>query len=237
MNGPRDSGGMTRNNALARAGRWRCVMVRFLLVGFVAAILFPLRATDVMAQRDAGAKARGDMKGFWDPSYRRSWSRSYYYLPPRPRINRYRGFSYEPLNVNTGDTVIVTGAGVKMMKGKEVVGDIPEGLKFKVNKIVNGWLGATVERDGKKLNGWIWHGNVRVAGPAAGESPQTARNEARTRGERRFSYEPSRDGVVDQQQGILGRAFNRGYSARRNSPEGTRPRWAYPKTDPRRYRI
>lgn len=66
-------------------------------------------SSPVFAQRDAGAKARGDMSPFWSPKYQtRSYShgavetrRSFSYQPversaAQPPVVERRSFSYEP---------------------------------------------------------------------------------------------------------------------------------------------
>jgi hypothetical protein len=69
-------------------------MSRLLLVGLVVAMMSCFLATDSFAQRDAGAKARGDNEGFWDSRYNRSPART---LTVAPRTTQgYRSFSYEP---------------------------------------------------------------------------------------------------------------------------------------------
>jgi hypothetical protein len=44
------------------------------------------------------------------------------------------------------------------------VANVSEGREFKVTRIINGWLGAELERDGKTYKGWIWHKYVKLAG-------------------------------------------------------------------------
>lgn len=193
-------------------------MFRFISVGAAVVTLALLFVSDAVAQRDAAAKARGEFgRGFWDSGNQASRSQSFYYQPARPSVESYRSFSYEPVGINPGDTVSVSGDDIKMMKGSDIVGAIANGTKFKVTKVINGWLGAVVEVDGQKLNGWIWHKNVALDEQASSSEPRAAdRSEAGRRTYRRFSYEPSPQ---------------RGYQDRQR----TKPAWAYPKTDPRRY--
>lgn len=164
-------------------------MLRLLLVGFMAATMTGLWASDVLAQRDAGAKARGDYgRGFWSQYDRSPRGGSFYYQPAGPSEESYRSFSYQPINIHAGDNVAVRGQGVRLMLGNDVVGIIPQGMNFKVTKEVNGWLGAVVDMDGQQMKGWVWHANVRQAAPeAAIVEPQAVEPQEF----RRFSYEPS----------------------------------------------
>jgi hypothetical protein len=77
-----------------------------------------------------------------------------------PSVQSYRSFSYQPRTISAGDSVVVTGDNIRLMRGPNVVGTIPRGLRFEVTKVVSGWLGAVVEVDGQTLNGWVWHANV-----------------------------------------------------------------------------
>jgi len=184
-------------------------MSKSISIGLVVAMMSGVWAADASAQRDAGAKARGDMRSFWDPGYRRSGGRTAFYQPAQPRTETYRRFSYEPVEINPGDTVVVDGKDANIMNGTDVVGAAPSGLKFKVTKTVDGWLGAIVDVDGQKLKGWIWHKSVELEEQASADSPQIARDRAQTESYRRFSYEPSRTGV--SRLGILGRLFSGPY--------------------------
>jgi hypothetical protein len=185
-------------------------------MGLVVATLFGLSSTEAIAGPDAGAKARGEFKGFWEQGTSRSVNRSLSYEPTRRDADGYRSFSYEPIGVKAGDRMVVKGDDVKMMRGAKVVGDVPGGLEFKVTKVVDGWLGAVVEVDSQKLNGWIWHANAKLEEKAASAAPQTsARADSGQRNVRRFSYEPA----------------PRTY----RSYGGSKEPWQYLKTDPRRY--
>lgn len=159
-------------------------MLRLLLIGLLAVTMSGFWASDALAQRDSGAKARGEYgKGFWNQNDRSSRSGSFYSQPARPNMESYRSFSYQPTGINAGDNVVVTGADVRMMLGKDVVGNVPNGMAFHVTRVINGWLGAVVEVDGQQLKGWVWHTNVRQAAPdSAAAAPQEVR---------RFSYEPT----------------------------------------------
>jgi hypothetical protein len=192
-------------------------MSRLLFIGLVGIMIVGSWGGNALAQRDAGAKARGDMRSFWDPSYRRSGGQSFYYQPARPSAESYRSFSYQPVGINLGDIVVVQGGDAKMMKGADVVGIVPKGSEFKVTKVINGWLGAVVDVEGQTLNGWIWHRNVSQKA-AATELPQARRDDTQAQTYRRFSYEPAQP--------------TRSYRTYERKKEP----WQYPKTDPRRYR-
>lgn len=202
-------------------------MSRLLLMGLLGAMMSGVWTTEAIAQRDAGAKARGEVgTGFWNPMYRRSRSGSYSFRPARPRAESYRSFSYQPTEINPGDTVVVKDDAVKIMDGTNVVGTVPNGLQFKVNKVLNGWLGTVVDVDGQALKGWIRRGNVELAEKAASKLPEATCENTQVSNYRSFSYEPSRSGVP----------LFRGSSARQSSSrERTKPPWAYLKTDPRRH--
>jgi hypothetical protein len=195
-------------------------MSRLLLMGLVGTAIIGSLALggNALAQRDAGAKARGDMRGFWDQGIRRSGGPSVVYQPASPRSESYRRFSYQPIEIERGDFVVVQGDNVQMMRGKDVVGIVPKGSEFKVTKVVNGWLGGVVDVEGQKLNGWVRHNAVSPKQQAAAESSESARNESSAQAIRRFSYEPAPSTTS-----------YRTYE-RRKEP------WQYPKTDPRRYR-
>jgi hypothetical protein len=135
-------------------------MSRLLSIGL--ALLLVLGAASVaLAQRDSGAKARGEFgRGFWNTQRYRGPT---YYQPVQP-AQSYEAYSFEPLGIHPGDMVVVEKEGVKLMSGRNVVATVREGREFKVTRIVNGWLGAELERDGKTFKGWIWHKNVKLAG-------------------------------------------------------------------------
>lgn len=152
-------------------------MSKFLrLAGVLGGTLLVLNlAVVALAQpRDAGWKMRGDYSRPSSSSGYRSFG-GYPYYAPTPS-EAYRSFSYEPIGIQPGDSVVVTGNNIKMMKGANIVGAVPNGLKFKVTQVVDGWLGAIVEVEGQELSGWIWHENVSLAEDAAGALPQAARD-------------------------------------------------------------
>jgi hypothetical protein len=181
----------------------------------LTAALFGTVAATAPAQPDAGAKARGDMKGFWEPSVRRSTGPSLESRVARP-VESYRSFSYAPLAIAPGDEVAVNVSEANLMLGRELVGTLHEGQKFKVTRVINGWLGAVVEEDGQTLKGWVWHRNVAPQERTVDEVPRTA---APAPAYRRFSYEPSQPMPMRSY-----RTFER-----------TREPWQYQRTDPRKY--
>jgi len=160
-------------------------MSRFLFSLFVAAAVTGLCSSEAMAQRDAGSKARGEFgKGFWSSTNRGSSSavNRGYYSSPQPansvtNSQDYRSFSYEPVAINRGDSVVVDRDNVNMMLGNQSLGNVPKDTTFKVIQVTNGWLGAEIDMNGRKVKGWVWNKNVRSeaaeeAVPSAPAPPQ-----------------------------------------------------------------
>lgn len=178
-------------------------MKRLMFVGLGAAVLAGGLSEVSFAQRDAGAKARGEIgTGFWNSGGGRAYSgpsfqyqpgpvqsyRSYSYTP----AESYRSFSYEPVGIAPGDTVVVSADTARVMSGPEQVGTLPEGHTFRVTRVVNGWLGVVTEADGEQVRGWIWNDQVAREGRSAGEAPAPgAQSAAPSPVYRRFSYEPT----------------------------------------------
>jgi hypothetical protein len=134
--------------------RWTCAGIA--LAVLVAAVTM---ATPAFAQRDAGAKARGDFgRGFWNSYPART---HYRYVPMYSATPQYRTYSYQSIGINPGDKVQISADKAKLMDGPRVVTTIDKGQKFEVRKVTNGWLRADITRDGKKLKGWVWHNNVK----------------------------------------------------------------------------
>lgn len=120
-----------------------------------------LLSGDVWAQRDAAAKSRGEFgTGFWSTQYDRPVRGQRSYQPRQAGTESYRAFSYEPIGISAGDTVVVIGNGARLMKGEKVISTVPNGTRFKVTRVSQGWLGTAVDLDGRKLAGWIWHKDV-----------------------------------------------------------------------------
>lgn len=167
-------------------------MSRSVWIGLLTTVLFGAVSAVAVAQRDAGAKARGDMRGFWDqrPAVSRVYRGPVFYQPA-PATEGYRRFSYEPVAIGRGDTVVVDVDRAKLMSGPNQVGTLAKGREFQVTRVINGWLGAVVEENGKELKGWIWHRNV-LLDRAGDRSPDTAGSVGPPqRAYRRFSFEPS----------------------------------------------
>ncbi|MEQ8789005.1 MAG: hypothetical protein RIC55_22020 [Pirellulaceae bacterium] len=135
-------------------------MKNWMCAGAALAVVLVAMSSTAFAQRDAGAKARGEFgRGFWNSS--RS-TNTYRYVPSYSATQASRVYSYQPIGVNPGDMVKVTANHAKLMDGRRVVTTVDQGQEFEVGKVTNGWLRAEIERDGKKLEGWIWHKNVRL---------------------------------------------------------------------------
>ena len=85
-------------------------MSRLLLIGAVVVVMSGVWTIDAMAQRDAGAKARGEFgTGFWSQQYQRPNRASATYQPRQPSGESYRRASHEPIGIRAGDAVVVTG--------------------------------------------------------------------------------------------------------------------------------
>ena len=69
-------------------------MFRYVSIGLAVLVVTWGMTTPAFAQRDSGAKARGDTESFWDPKYKRSPT-SANVVAPR-MTQGYRSYSYEP---------------------------------------------------------------------------------------------------------------------------------------------
>ncbi len=155
---------------------------KLMIVLCAAALLLPLLTSRVAyAQRDAGAKARGEVgKGFWSQTKRpRPSVRGYRPYANEPTREVYRAFSYAPstpplASIQAGDRVTVDRDTANMMKGKAVVGNLKNGQEFTVRRVERGWLGTEIEQDGHKLNGWVWAKDVRLVTATPITSPVPA---------------------------------------------------------------
>src|SRR5690606_31108751 len=174
-------------------------MSKTILAGLLAvAVAGGAWVGEAMGQRDAGAKVRGEFgTGYWGQgsAAQRSFTRPSYgpvYSGPAsavPGVESYRSFSYEPLAIAVGDEVTIQVPQANLMIGTSRVGTLLQGQTFKVTQVINGWLGAVVERDGRTLRGWVWNGNVR---PQEENAPTSSDPRAQRPVERRsFSYEPT----------------------------------------------
>jgi|FLYL01.1.fsa_nt_gi hypothetical protein len=143
-------------------------MRRFVVWLGVMVLAIGMAAADGWAQRDAGAKIRGD----FGPGFRRPLAgRRIAVEPARVEEREYRSFSVEPIGIQPGDMVAASKDGVPVMLGRETLGTLPKGTQFKVLKVLNGWVGGVIESEGKKLNGWVWYRNL-VSAPTAAEGTQ-----------------------------------------------------------------
>lgn len=191
-------------------------MSRVMLIGVMAVAASWFSSADVFAQRDAGAKVRGDQRAFWDSGSGAYQGRSYSFGIRDADAGR--RFSYEPIGIRAGDMVTVNRDNVNVMRGTNIVGSLANGMQFKVSKVVDGWLGVVTEVDGKVINGWVRHEHVSAVTTKSEDSVKEPAAKAPARSERRFSYEPA----------VPSRP-TRTFESKRNS-------WDYPKTDPRRFR-
>ncbi len=133
----------------------------------IVALLVGWLAIEGWAQRDAGAKIRGD----FGPGFgRRTTTERNAVRPSTVEREGYRSFSYEPIGVKPGDLVAAAKDGARVMLGRELLGTLPKGTQFKVLKVINGWVGGQIEVDGKQLNGWVWHADLANA-TASRETP------------------------------------------------------------------
>lgn len=193
-------------------------MLRVMLVGLLAVVASGLSSVEAFAQRDAGAKMRGDQRAFWDSGSRSYRGEAFSFRARRPAMESSRRFSYEPMGIEPGDMVTVSRDDVKVMRGTNLVGVMAKGTQFKVLKVVDGWLGTVTEVSGKTLDGWVWHKDVSAGAANAEKKAEKPVEKAQARDGRRYSYEPA-----------LPAGPVRTFEPRKNS-------WDYPKTDPRRFR-
>ncbi len=149
------------------------------IVGLSLLIGTGLLASALFAQNPRN-KALGRVgQGFWSPNRNQATARGQfdYYGTPRaysvPQVaesgeDSYRSFSYAPIGIRAGDAAEVRLDGARLMRGANVLGTLPVGTEFTVTKVVNGWLGTSVEVNGERLNGWVWHQDVAKVADAAG---------------------------------------------------------------------
>ena len=204
----------------------KILLHRFAAASAVVVIgLVFLTGLPAFAQRDAGAKARGDFESFWHPRYQnRTYTQNY--QPYTPMAQPYtpmlgetrRSFSYEPTPFSIGDRVLVTVDQTRLMRGMQSLGVLQRGQSFVIRKIEGPWLGVTAEVNGSQTGGWVWHQHVASSPAQNGSAVMQPQEERRS-----FSYEPS---IVDQPV----------YGSGRNYSQPRRDPWLYPKTDPRRFR-
>jgi hypothetical protein len=134
--------------------------------------------------RDAGAKARGEF-GRSDGS---GAGQTDFGSAPRPESSQpapqastpTRRFSFEPMAVEPGDTIVVVSDRAKLMVGDRVVATLERGQELTVSKVEGGWIGAWIELEGTKRGGWVWMDHTATTEMAAGRQSEA----------RRFSFEP-----------------------------------------------
>ena len=142
-------------------------MVKWIMVIAATVSICSLDTSDVLAQKDAGAKMRGESTTrFWHPKYRvsRPASCDCYSCLSRELSVR-DDSSSESGATDSAGTVVITQNPVKLMSGRSIVATIPQGRAIHVRKATKGWLGAEVEVDGKTFKGWIWGANVTRQDP------------------------------------------------------------------------
>ncbi|MFO0916497.1 MAG: hypothetical protein U0795_26305 [Pirellulales bacterium] len=71
-------------------------MSRLALAGLAVALLVSSASSTAWAQRDAGAKSRGDYRPFWDYGHYANRNRVEYVPASRAPVVTYRDFSYQP---------------------------------------------------------------------------------------------------------------------------------------------
>ncbi len=163
-------------------------MYRLVLFGAALALVLPLLASDAAAQRDAAAKARGEVgTGFWNPQYRRSARRRSFERPSSPISETYRRYSYEPADIRPGDAVVAVGQDVKLMRGKKVLARLPAGKRLEVRQVRGPWVGVTIEVDGSRIGGWIRRSDLALTA----DSSRAVTSEPARESYRSFSYEPT----------------------------------------------
>tara|TARA_R110002072_G_C7950935_1_gene533179 strand:- start:1602 stop:2225 length:624 start_codon:yes stop_codon:yes gene_type:complete len=87
------------------------------------------------------------------------------------RTRTIRSFSHEPAALAPGDAVVITAENAGIMSGRTTLGVAEKGDRFIVKQVVGPWLGATVEVDGKKINGWVWSPHVEPDRTSSVETP------------------------------------------------------------------
>jgi len=154
-------------------------MLRIKFLGWLVCVAVVVTAGLAYAQRDAGAKARGEFgTGFWGSQYNRSAGASraqpsrpadriVYSRPQSVQDREYRVSSYEPSPIAAGETVAVANDRARIMRGSDLVGTLEKGHQFKVLRVVNGWLGIVIEDDGQAKRGWVWHQDVSSVAEAS----------------------------------------------------------------------
>jgi len=207
------------------------VAFRGVLFGALAVCI---STSSAYAQRDAGAKARGEFgTGFWNSGNNSSYSaparnyvpayeyRQTYSFTPAPIDNR-QSFSHSNREFVRGDQVVVQFDQVKIGKGEVTVGYMNRGESFEVKQVIDQWLGVIIEREGKRLSGWVSKENVQFA-PTQSAGIETRQS---------YSYEPVQQPV--QQNFHYSQPSTPAFRNNSSRGSGNEP-WRYSKADPRRY--
>lgn len=150
----------------------------WLLVGTVAVLVLPSSAAE--AQRDAGAKLRGETGRYSgrpsgatprtvspQPSY--SARPGFAIQPgttvvqPQPSPEPYEAYSVQPLPFSVGDDVAVVSESARLMRGRRTLGTVPGGQQLRVLRIRGPWIGVVTNVDGREVGGWLWYSQVALA--------------------------------------------------------------------------
>lgn len=153
----------------------------WLLAAAVAALALPERP--VQAQRDAGAKLRGDIGRYSgraaQPSPRATSPRVVSPQPrafapqpvtpaqrravmpaqPQPAVDPYAAYSLQPLRFEVGDKVRAV-RNTHLMRGRRVLGSVAAGQQLRVLRIRGPWIGVVTQADGREVGGWVWYSQV-----------------------------------------------------------------------------
>lgn len=151
-------------------------MKHLILFACSIAVLSEAAMPDAQAQRDGGAKARGEFgTGFWNPKYRRARRRSVGASRATTKQLATRRRSDAPGRMVRGDAVILK-RDSKLMDGRIVLAVLRKGRRVVVAKVSNGWVGTHVEVGGKRLKGWLWRNHLTASAGrvAKKESRQTS---------------------------------------------------------------
>ncbi len=98
--------------------------------------------------------------------------------------------------IKKGDTVVVTADQTKLMLGTKTLNVLDKGARLKVVQVLNGWVGAEFQADGKTVEGWIRRSKLSLVVPepdtvADAPSPAVAADES-------GSPSPTRSDVVPE---------------------------------------
>lgn len=152
-----------------------------LLAGLLAALA--LSDSPAAAQRDAGAKLRGDTGRYSG----RTGGQAPRVVTPRPGFGYAaqpgaarpsnspqpsvaaaqpqasavtEAYSIAPLPFEIGDDVQVTAELAQLMRGRSAIGGIPAGTQLRVLQIRGPWVGVAAVINGREVGGWLWYSQV-----------------------------------------------------------------------------